>query len=66
MKQRVVVQFYSLVAFACRLLKGWHIEQLDVAAPVADHARLLQSASNDSDTRTPNAQHLRDVLLGER
>ena len=66
MKQRVVVQFYSLIAFACRFLKGWHIDQIDVATAVADHPSLLQSASNDGEARAPNAEHLRDVLLGER
>ena len=33
---------------------------------VADHPRFLQSARNLGETRAPNSQHLRDLLLGER
>jgi hypothetical protein len=66
MQKRAVVHFYRLIAFTSRFSKSGNVEQFDVSPRVANEAGFLQSARDHGDTRAPDTQHLRDVLLSER
>jgi len=66
MQQFLIIRPHGLVTFAGRLTKSGNVEQLYLSARVTDEAGFLQGARDNRDAGSPNSQHLRDVLLGER
>jgi len=58
-----MLDFDYLVTLATALFQNLPIENLDVAALVADRALILQAAGCDTDGFTLDAQHVGDELV---
>jgi hypothetical protein len=57
---------HDVVAFTCALLEGFAVEKHDVAAPVPDQAPDLHFLRQQGHRCPPDAQHLRQKVLGQR
>ena len=61
--QAVMLDFDHVVTLATALFQNLPVDDLDVAALVADRALILQTAGDETDGFTLDAQHMRDELV---